>query len=239
MTLDAARLYEVCDQTWPAARRWTQGRWTLRDGQGGGKRVSAATANGPVTVADIAEAEAAMAQIGQQPLFMIREGETALDALLAEHGYAVIDPVVMYTRPIDALMDKPIPPVTAFDIWEPLAIMREIWAAGGVGPERLAVMSRAKVKTAILSRWDEKPGGVAFAAVYDGVCMVHAVEVLAHQRRQGVAQWMMRRAAFWGQAQGARHLAVLCVEQNKAANRLYQALGFTPAGRYHYRHKPD
>ena len=239
MTLDAARLYEVCDQTWPAARRWRDGPWTLREGRGGGKRVSAATANRPVTAADVAQATAAMIQTGQQPLFMIHEGDTALDALLADLGYGVIDPVVIYTRPIEALMDKPIPPVTAFNIWEPLAIMREIWAQGGVGPERLAVMARARVKTAILSRWNEKPGGVAFAAVHDGVCMVHAVEVLNHQRRQGVAQWMMRRAAFWGQAQGARHLAVLCVEQNKAANRLYQALGFTPAGRYHYRQKPE
>jgi GNAT superfamily N-acetyltransferase len=65
--------------------------------------------------------------------------------------------------------------------------------------------------------------------------LVHAVEVLPHQRRQGVAQWMMRRAAFWGKAQGAHHLAVLCVAQNKGANALYRALGFAVAGRYHYR----
>ena len=50
---------------------------------------------------------------------------------------------------------------------------------------------------------------------------------------------MMRRAALWGQAQGARHLAVLCVEHNQGANRLYQALGFVEVGRYHYRHIPE
>lgn len=239
MSLTAAQLYEVCDQTWPAARRWQAGPWTLREGLGGGKRVSAATANGPVTTQDIAQAEAAMAEIGQKPLFMIREGEAALDAQLENLGYTVIDPVIMYTAPIAALTDIPIPRVTAFNLWEPLAIMREIWAQGGVGPDRLAVMARADVKTAILSRWNEKPGGVAFAGVYDGVCMVHAVEVLPHQRRQGVAQWMMRRAAFWGQEQGASQIAVLCVEHNKGANALYQALGFTSAGRYHYRHKSE
>jgi GNAT superfamily N-acetyltransferase len=239
MSPTAAQLYEVCDQTWPAARRWQAGPWTLREGQGGGKRVSAATANGPVTTQDIAQAEAAMAAIGQKPLFMIREGEAALDTQLEDLGYKVIDPVIMYTAPIAALTDIPIPRVTAFNLWEPLAIMREIWAQGGVGPDRLAVMARADIKTAILSRWNEKPGGVAFAGVYDGVCMVHAVEVLPHQRRQGVAQWMMRRAAFWGQAQGASQIAVLCVEHNKAANALYQALGFTSAGRYHYRHKSE
>ncbi len=239
MSVLPSQLYEVCDQTWPAARRWQAGPWTLREGQGGGKRVSGATASGAVTAKDIAQAEVAMSEIGQKPLFMIRDGEAALDAQLESLGYGVLDPVIMYTLPIEKLTDVPIPRVTAFNLWEPLAIMREIWAQGGVGPDRLAVMARADVKTAILSRWNEKPGGVAFAAVHDGVCMVHAVEVLPHQRRQGVAQWMMRRAAFWGQAQGAHHLAVLCVEQNKGANALYQALGFTTAGRYHYRQRSE
>lgn len=238
MRPDAAQLYEVCDQTWPAARRFDQGVWTLREGKDGGKRVSAATAAGSVTDADIPQAESAMKALGQDPLFMIRDGDDALDGLLDARGYQFIDPVIMYTLPIEALTDVPIPRVTAFNIWEPLAIMREIWASGGVGPARQAVMARAKVKTAILSRWNEMPGGVAFAAVHDGICMVHAVEVLAHQRRQGVAQWMMRRAAFWGQAQGATHLAVLCVEQNEGANGLYRALGFAEQGRYHYRQSP-
>lgn len=184
-------------------------------------------------------AETEMGKLGQPPLFMIRKGEDALDDLLKARNYACVDPVVMYTLPVARLTDVPIPRVTAFHLWEPLAIMREIWAAGGVGPARLAVMARARTKTAILSRWKEKPGGVAFAAVHDGVCMVHAVEVLHHQRSQGVAQWMMRAAAFWAQSQGATQMAVLCTEANAPANRLYQALGFAPAGGYHYRQHPD
>lgn len=237
MTPDAARLYEVSDRTWPAARRWEQRGWTLRDGQGGGKRVSAATMGSKG--AEIAVAEAAMRDIGQRPLFMLRGGEDALDADLAARGYGVVDPVTMYILPIEKLTDVPIPRVTAFEIWEPLAIMVEIWAAGGIGPARLAVMARAKTKTAILSRWNEKPAGVAFAAIHDGVCMVHAVEVLPHQRRAGVATWMMRRAAFWGQAQGADHISVLCTQANTGANRLYRALGFAPVGAYHYRQHPE
>ena len=237
MNLDAAKLYEVCDQTWPAARRWTAAGWTLREGQGGGKRVSAATQADPD--ADVAVAEAEMRALGQAPLFMIRSGDAALDQLLAVRGYSVVDPVTMYHLPIERLMDVLIPPVTAFEIWEPLAIMEEIWASGGIGPGRLAVMARAEIKTAILARWNEHPAGVAFAAVHDGVCMVHAVEVLPHQRRQGVAQWMMRRAAFWGQSHGATHLSALCTDANVAANQLYQALGFAPAGAYHYRQIAD
>ena len=99
-------------------------------------------------------------------------------------------------------------------------------------------MARAQVKTGILARWNEKPAGAAFAAVYDRVCMVHAVEVLEHQRRQGVAGWIMRKAAFWGAEQGADTLAVITVQANKAANALYGAsLGMDRVGEYHYRQK--
>ncbi|MDF1726521.1 MAG: GNAT family N-acetyltransferase [Sulfitobacter sp.] len=235
MSPDAKTLYAVTEATWPPASAFRQGPFTIRDGQGGGKRVSAATAEGPADDTDIAAAEAAMREMGQSPLFMIREGDEALDAALADRCYSLIDPVILYTLPIDQLTDRPIPRVTTFAIWEPLAIMREMWTAGGIGPARLAVMARAQTKTAIMARWDEKPGGVAFAACHEGICMVHAVEIPPHQRRKGVAQWIMRQAAFWGQAQGATQMAVLCVEQNEGANALYRSMGFAEAGRYHYR----
>ncbi|MEH6390157.1 MAG: GNAT family N-acetyltransferase [Sulfitobacter sp.] len=234
---DLERLYQVIDHTWPAARLWTEGGWTLRDGQGGGKRVSAATIAAPD--ADIAQAETSMRAMGQRPLFMIRSGDDPLDTELAARGYAIVDPVNLYVAPVAQLTDVPIPRVTAFDIWEPLAIMLEIWAKGGIGPERIQVMHRAKTKTAILTRWNEMPGGVAFAAIHDGVCMVHAVEVLEHQRQQGVAKWLMRRAAFWAERQGADRLAVLCTKANVGANCLYQSLGFAHVGDYHYRQSAD
>ncbi len=211
----------------------------IRDGSGGGKRVSAATAEGPFGDVDIPAAESAMRNINQRPLFMIREGDDVLDAALAARGYDLIDRVNVYVAPIDVLTDKPIPRVTAFTIWEPLAIMAEIWAQGGVGPARLDVMRRVKVRTGVLNRWNEKPGGVAFVGVHNGVAMVHAVEVLLHQRRQGVAEWLMRAAAIWAKERGAREIAVLCVAQNAAANALYRKLGFAVAGSYHYRQSAD
>lgn len=237
MKPDATHLYAVTEGTWPPARVWVQDGITLRDGAGGGKRVSAATCAQVPQPEALARAEMSMREMGQTPLFMIREGDDALDAMLERQGYHVIDPVTSYICPTQTLTDRPIPPVTAFSIWEPLAIMVELWAIDGIGPARLAVMKRAKVKTGILARWNEQPAGAAFAAVHDGVAMVHAVIVPPHQRRQGVAQWIMRKAAFWAQEQGADWLSVLCVKDNKGANALYQGLGFEPVGSYHYRIK--
>lgn len=231
-------VYAATDATWPPARIWQDGPLTLREGQGGGGRVSSATQDSVVTDADIARAEDVMRGLGQVPRFQIREGHDELDTLLGARGYEVLDETVIYAAPIDILTDVTIPRVTTFCIWEPLAIMNEIWAKGGIGPERLNVMARAKIKTGILSRWNEQPAGVAFAGVHDRICMVHAVEVLGHQRRMGVAVWMMRQAAFWGQSQGADTIALMTTRTNVAANALYQKLGFNEVGGYHYRHLP-
>ena len=238
MITDTADLLAAVDATWPPAAAVRIGPWTIRDGQGGGKRVSAATAETEVAGDDLALAEEQMQALGQPPLFMIRAGEERLDTLLAARGYVVVDPVRLMVMPVAGLTDKPVPPVTAFEIREPLAIMAEIWEAGGIGPARLRVMGRARNGTGILLRWNEKPAGTGFVAHSGNIAMVHAVEVLEHQRRQGVAAWIMRAAAFWAERQGADQMAVLCTEANSAANALYSALGFEPVAQYHYRMKP-
>ncbi|MEM6308511.1 MAG: GNAT family N-acetyltransferase [Pseudomonadota bacterium] len=220
-------LYKVCEATWPPARMWKEDGWIKRDGAGGGKRVSATS-----LASDASDLKAIT-----DPLYLVRDGEGLLDKTLEKNGYHIVDPVNMYVCPIELLTDQPIPKVTAFSIWEPLAIMEEIWALGGIGPARLDVMHRAKTRTGIFSRWNEKPAGVAFAAIHNGICMVHAVEVLAHQRRQGVAAWMMRKAAFWAAENGADQLSVLCTRANVPANGLYSSLGMTVQARYHYRQK--
>lgn len=234
---DISQLYAATEGTWHPASATQIDGWTLRDGAGGGKRVSAATQARPDAVIDTAEM--VMEAAGERSLFMIREGEDELDARLQARGYEIVDPVNVYYCPTSQLTDMPIPKVTAFAIWEPLAIMEEIWEQGGIGPARRAVMARATCKTGILGRWGDKPAGVAFAAIHDGICMVHAVEVLPHQRKQGVAGWLMRKAAFWAEEQGAPHLAVLCTQANTGANRLYNALGMQVVGQYHYRQKRE
>lgn len=240
MILTPDKLYAVIDATWPAARYARLGPWTLREGQGGGQRVSAATADGPVTAGDIEIAIAAMQQMGQRPIFMIREGEERLDIQLAERGLPFHDPVNAYACPADRLTDRPVPRVTALRVWEPLAIMREIWAEGGIGPGRLKVMERApQPKTAILGRINDKPGGACFVAMHDGVAMVHAIEVLPHQRRHGMAGWFMREAAFWTVENGGHTLSVICTRANAPANALYASLGMAHVGQYHYRHLPE
>lgn len=235
----ATDIFAVVDGTWPPARFSTCGPFTLRTALGGGNRVSAATLNAPLGPGDLPLAEDAMRALDQEPLFMIRPKDGALDAALAARGYAIRDAVVIYTCPVARLCDLSLPRVTVFTIWQPLAIMREIWAAGGIGPERLAIMDRAAgPKTGLLARYNDKPGGTAFVAIHDGIAMLHALEILPHQRAQGLGGWMMRAAALWAGEQGAHTMSVICTADNAGANALYASLGMDAVGHYHYRHAP-
>lgn len=239
MTPDLRKLTRAIDATWPAFKMVDAGPWTLREGMGGGKRVSCASLRaGFDSQIDLPAAEDAMRIMGQVPLFLIRQGDEALDQVLQARGYQVVDPVNIWLAPTYRLTDVKIPPVTAFAIWEPLAIMKEIWADGGIGPSRLSVMERAKgPKTAILGRINDTPGGAAFCAVDDdqGIAMLHAVEVRAEQRGKGMGKWMTRAAAAWAADWGIEWFATLCTQTNTGANALYSSLGMQNVGQHHYR----
>ena len=238
MTDIVNRLYAVIEYTWPPAALEQKGPFTIRDGAGGGKRVSAATANAPINLDDLASAEAEMAAHGQDPLFMIRQGETDLDAFLETQGYEIIDPVNIFISSVSSLTQEDLPRVATFTIWEPLQIMRDIWIEGGIGRERVAVMERARCpKTGLFGRHENRPSAAGFVGVHDGIAMVHALEVLARDRRQGVGRNMMRQAAHWAKTQGADQVAVICTQANKGANALYSSMGFQLVGHYHYRIK--
>ncbi|MGK8232954.1 GNAT family N-acetyltransferase [Roseovarius sp. MS2] len=238
MSPDVQTLYAVTEATWPPARCEQLGPVTLREGKGGGKRVSAATVTGPITGAELLTAEMAMRALGQGPLFQVREGDGALDALLASEGYEVVDPVNLYVVPVAALTGEKPPRVSTFAVWEPLEIMREIWADGGIGPARIAVMERVTgPKTGLFGRHKDQPAATGFAAIHAGVAMVHALEVHARHRRAGMGRLMMLQAALWAQAEGAQYLSVICTKSNQGANGLYTAMGFAHVGDYHYRQK--
>lgn len=227
-------LSDVMEATWPPFRAYRHGPWTIRDGADGGKRVSAATAAGDWDTADIALAEREMMLHLKRPLFLIRDGDAALDAALAARGYIIVDPVMAYTISADALPDAA--PMTTFPHWPPLSIARSLWAEGGIGPARLSVMDRVQgPKTAVLSRTGDRPSGVAFVAMHGPVAMLHALEVSPRHRKQGSAQNILNAAAAWTRAQNGHTLSLVVTQANIAARQLYASRGMQVVGQYHYR----
>ena len=235
MRLDPETLAEVMEATWPPAAHVPCGPVLLREGQGGGKRVSAATAEGDWDADDLANAEAAM---GPHPLFLIRQGDTALDLALEARGYRVVDPVVAYVASVADLAGEGPRHMTTFPHWPPMQIARALWADAGIGPARLAVMERVTgAKCVVLGRTSDRASGVAFVACHGSHAMLHALEVAPGLRRQGSAQNMLRAAAKWAQGQGAATLSLVVTEANAPARALYARLGMVETGRYHYRQK--
>ena len=235
--LNTKRLYSAANATWPAMSVRQHEGWDIRDGAGAGKRVSAATLALDGWT-DIAPAEQAMQALGQEMLFMIREGETELDMRLEVRGYKIIDPVIIYACKNALLAPKFLPTAQSYAIWEPLQVMREIWAMGGINAERIALMHRVKApKTGLLARSADTPAGTAFVALNGDIAMIHAVEVLQSFRRTGVARKLMAQAAKWAQDNGATYMSLMTTAKNVAANELYQSMGMKPVGHYHYRKK--
>ncbi|MFN3293543.1 MAG: GNAT family N-acetyltransferase [Gemmobacter sp.] len=230
-------LFQAMDDTWPAAALHRVGPWLVREGQGGGKRVSAATAEAPVTEADIPLAEARHRALGQTPLFLIRPGDEALDAMLEARGYRVVDPVHLRAAPLGAFAEPDL--MYSFPHWPPMAMCEDVWAETGIGPGRQAVMRRVKgPATAFLACAPDRidrVAGAGFAAISGQIAMIHAVEVLPRMRRQGSAHNILRSAAWWAQTHGAHWLALAVTCHNEAAGKLYASLNMSIVGHYHYR----
>lgn len=230
--------FAALDATWPAASTRQTGGWLIREGRGGGKRVSSASALDDGAAAGIAAAEAAHQALGQPPLFCLRDGQEELDQALAARGYRVLDPVVLLAAPVAQIAAHPPAHLSSFPLWPPLAITRDIWVAGGNDAARQAVMDRvAGPKTSILGRAGDRAAGAVFVATEGDIAMVHALHVEPTARRQGLARDLMRAAAAWARDQGALTLALAVTRANGPANGLYAALGLMPAGYYHYRTK--
>lgn len=204
---------------------------------GGGQRVSSALRLD--VGADIDVAIAAMEDWGQRPLFQLTADDDDLDQALAARGFVVTDRSPLYHAQTEDLLDEQ--PETARILRGDMriALMEEIWAKGGLGPSRLAVMDRVAVpKQYILARLGDRAVGAAFIAVDGDIGMIHAIEVLEEHRRKGAARMLIAAAARFASEAGASQFALATTGHNTAANALYQAMGMALVARYHYRAAP-
>ena len=233
-----SQLYETVDATWPAAAYCRVGPWTIREGRGGGKRVSAASLQSDFSPADIAVGQARMAALGQTPLFLVREGEDRLDRTLDDYGYSIIDPVSFYACPVAALTTGHFTASVETTQWPPSDSAKKIWAEGGIGPERLDVMNRVKgPKSVIAAQSGGEIAGVGFTAVAAKIAMIHAIEVSPKMRRRRAGTAVLHLAADWAKKTGCDYLTLAVTDANRPANALYSKLGMSLVGSYHYRTK--
>jgi len=237
MTLkNSSTIFETIDLTWPAEELFELPKWKLRKSINGGKRVSAATAIGKSSISDIQFAENTLAEWRQDKLFMIKAGENSLDQALTKRGYYIVDPTNIWSISTAALSMQQIPPVTAFTIFPPLAIQKELWVANGIDASRIEIMNRVKTpKTSIFGRINATPAASAFVSVANKIAMVHALIVDHKCQRQGMGKFVMQKIGAWADELGAKKVVALCTKKNHSANNFYKSLGMKVTGEYHYR----
>lgn len=237
------RLLNALAATWPSAETAQIGDWRIRRGLGGGSRVSSVWPVGepgrPLPDA-VDEAERIMRGWGQRPLFQLTKAGSALEAELSRRGYAPRTPTVLMAAAIPGLAGRDLGAVRPVEADAPLAAMEGVWALDDIGPERLAVMDRARgPKTFLALRLGDRIAGVAFVAVDDDIAMLHALVAAPAVRRAGVGRAGVVAAARFGLRHGATTLALAVTEANGPARALYSAMGLLDAGGYCYQQAPE
>ena len=234
MRPDAARVMAAIKATWPSAEIRRVGPFDVPMDRDGTRRSQAARLVG----VDASEAEIAAVEAARPGgVIGTLEGD-AIEATLERLGHAPEGHSLLMAGPA-APLAGPLPVMTGFAHWPPLAICGRLWDETGNDAARRAPMERAPhPKTAVIVRAEDRPAGILFAAV-DGDCAaLHAVATLPEMRRKGVGMTGMRHAARWAAGHGADWIVLPVEATNAPAVALYRSAGLSPVGAYRYWRAP-
>ncbi len=159
-----------------------------------------------------------------------------LDARLAARGYVIHDPVTTLIKPV-------VPVDVPADV-----VLRETPSEGwmsvylsNVSPDRrpFAADILARVPGPRVFAEVVRGGAVlatALGVFFENTVIAECVGTAAAARRQGAAAAVMRALEAWAGERSAHTIGLQAVTTNAPAQGLYAALGYTPAGTYHYRY---
>lgn len=230
---DAARIMAAIRATWPPSRLDPVGPFDLPAEREGTRRATAARLRAGETADAVAIAAVEAARPGT--VFATIDGvEDALADLLSARRYAMTGASDLMAGPLHPLPDTP-PPVSGFAHWPPLAICDTLWSAEGNEATRRNPAFRApEPKAAILLRFEDRAAGAMFAAVHDGIAVLHMVTTTPRFRRRGVGLTGLHHALRWAASTGADHIALPVEADNAAAIALYERAGLVRRGGYRY-----
>ncbi|MBG0830601.1 GNAT family N-acetyltransferase [Planomonospora sp. ID67723] len=240
----------LVDQAWPALGRTAAGGWTLRTAGGVTKRANSVLPLGEREdlEAAVEEAERFYAGRGLPCAFSIGAGATpGLDELLGARGYRVVDPTLVMTAPLAKAV-----PEGCGDAEAGGGRPAEVRLSAAPAPEWLGVWwsvdgrpggdveTARRILTGVPAAYASLGGDEGEEAVGRGVTQgewfgVYCMATLPHARRRGHAGRLLDALLSHGREQGAKQAYLTVVEANTGARSLYERLGFTTVGRYHYR----
>ncbi|MEO1328671.1 MAG: GNAT family N-acetyltransferase [Pseudomonadota bacterium] len=232
--------FDLLAATWPPEETARLGDWRLCRADGAGQRVCSAW---PLSrdwrgLADtVPGIEAWYRARGLAPMLQLPDG-LGDDAALIAQGYAVVGETAIVRLDATALAERPLRGTGSpylIQVRAPLAALDELWAKGGVGGPRRAVIARAEpIGRIIALRLEHRLAGVVFVARLRKAACVHALHVAPWGRRRGAGHDLMVAAARWAVEAGAESLVFSVERANAPALALYQGLGAVEIGGYRY-----
>ena len=227
-------------RAWPAGETLVVDGWLWRYSGGGSQRansVSALSYDGRDVERTIDAIEALYRAHGAPVRFQVGfplSQPDDLDQRLAARGYEIHDPVTTLL--------KPVAPIAA-----PAEVVRrdapsDGWLAvymANVTPDRrpfaMAILERVpgpRVFAEVVR--DGAVIATALGVFHENTVIAECVGTASTARRQGAAATVMRALESWGAGLGAHTIGLQAVTTNMPAQGLYAALGYVPAGTYHY-----
>lgn len=227
-------------EAWPAPSSQDIGGWLLRHAEGVTKR-----ANSVLPLDDpgdldhaVDRAERFYGALGLPTVFSIdvQARPDGLDAFLEARGYEIVDPTLAMVA------DAPDAPGSSecagveiveapsrewLDLW---------WSVDGRYGHQLPMAER--ILTGVPAGYASLDGVAVGRGVPQGEWLgVYTMAVAPEARRRGLGRRVLQALLTWGRAQGCERTYLVVVERNGPARSLYEAEGFVPAGKYHYRVK--
>ena len=243
-------LEERAFNAWPVLQTVVIDGWVLRFAHGYTKRANSVNAWHPsVDAGHVAMIAAPLYAVQVLPLvFRLSPlAGTGADADLAARGFTRADETIVMTTQLGANARN----VSAGSIDTDVTIAAQPtseWLAGFTNANSVPVRHHATLAHMLAGlrlpaafatlRLNGEPVGYGMAVVERGMVGLFDIVTVATARRHGVGLRVVNALHNWGQAQGATDAYLQVVADNAPALRLYRALGFTEAYRYHYRIAP-
>lgn len=238
------RIEDASLRAWPGLETETLDGWELRCAGGFTKRANSVQPFGPSTGAlseKIEDCEEWYRARGLPAVFRLTPfSDEALDALLEEHGYQLVEPTEVLSMGLGALSKYSAPRElreAGLDEWA------QEYATLSDRPSNTVPLLRSILQACrqpcfrgAVSAGDRSENVACGLAVLDqDVVGLFDLVTAEQQRRRGYGTALVAGLLGWGVAQGARMAYLQVVKTNVPAPELYRKLGFTHLYTYWYR----
>ncbi|GAA0835488.1 GNAT family N-acetyltransferase [Bifidobacterium pullorum subsp. gallinarum] len=241
------RIEELTLNAWPAIQTVVQHGWLLRFADGFTKRsnsISALYSEHPIDLhAQIHLCERSYADAGLDVIFKITPfNPPDLDSTLDSMNYSVVDPSSV--RILEHLHDIEVPTHHEVTVQEHVSDgwLHNLGVITGQSEQDLATTRRLLCQSVIpygfFTLYDQsKPVACGIGALEQGVLGLYDIATSPAARNRGFGKQLVLHILQWAKAKGATCSYLQVIQNNVAANRLYDRLQYKEIYTYWYRRK--